>query len=66
MIGTSGRAGAFSESIVGEMSAHCARPVISPISEPTGSPFPPVDYNGVRYMIGQASDALIFRPVRPG
>ena len=65
MIGTSGRAGALSESIVGEMSAHCARPVISPMSKP-GSPFPPVGYSGVRYMIGQASNALMFRPVRPG
>jgi malate dehydrogenase (oxaloacetate-decarboxylating) len=26
----------------------------------TGSPFPPVDYNGVQYMIGQANNALIF------
>jgi malate dehydrogenase (oxaloacetate-decarboxylating) len=26
----------------------------------TGSPFPPVDYRGVRYMIGQANNALIF------
>jgi malate dehydrogenase (oxaloacetate-decarboxylating) len=26
----------------------------------TGSPFPPVDYGGVRYQIGQANNALIF------
>jgi len=26
----------------------------------TGSPFPPVDYGGVRYEIGQANNALIF------
>jgi malate dehydrogenase (oxaloacetate-decarboxylating) len=26
----------------------------------TGSPFPPVDYRGVRYTIGQANNALIF------
>jgi malate dehydrogenase (oxaloacetate-decarboxylating) len=26
----------------------------------TGSPFPPVDYRGVRYVIGQANNALIF------
>jgi len=26
----------------------------------TGSPFPPVDYRGVRYAIGQANNALIF------
>jgi malate dehydrogenase (oxaloacetate-decarboxylating) len=82
MIGTSGRAGAFSEPIVREMATHCARPVILPMSNPTslseaapadlirwtegralvatGSPFPPVDYRGVQYMIGQANNALIF------
>jgi malate dehydrogenase (oxaloacetate-decarboxylating) len=82
MIGTSGRAGAFSEPIVREMAAHSARPVILPMSNPTslseaapadlirwtegralvatGSPFPPVDYHGVQYMIGQANNALIF------
>jgi malate dehydrogenase (oxaloacetate-decarboxylating) len=26
----------------------------------TGSPFPPVDYHGVQYTIGQANNALIF------
>jgi malate dehydrogenase (oxaloacetate-decarboxylating) len=26
----------------------------------TGSPFPPVDYQGTRYLIGQANNALIF------
>jgi malate dehydrogenase (oxaloacetate-decarboxylating) len=26
----------------------------------TGSPFPPVDYGGVRYQVGQANNALIF------
>jgi malate dehydrogenase (oxaloacetate-decarboxylating) len=82
LIGTSTRAGAFTEPIVKEMAAHCARPVILPMSNPTslseaipadliqwtegralvatGSPFPPVDYRGVRYVIGQANNALIF------
>jgi malate dehydrogenase (oxaloacetate-decarboxylating) len=82
LIGTSTRAGAFTEPIVRDMAAHCDRPVILPMSNPTslseaapadlirwtegrvlvatGSPFPPVDYRGVRYTIGQANNALIF------
>jgi len=82
LIGTSTRAGAFTEPVVADMAAHCARPVILPMSNPTslsealpadlirwtdgralvatGSPFPPVDYRGVRYVIGQANNALIF------
>jgi malate dehydrogenase (oxaloacetate-decarboxylating) len=82
LIGTSTRAGAFTEPVVRDMAAHCARPVILPMSNPTslsealpadlirwtdgralvatGSPFPPVDYRGVRYVIGQANNALIF------
>ncbi|HEY7011596.1 MAG TPA: NAD-dependent malic enzyme [Streptosporangiaceae bacterium] len=82
LIGTSGRTGAFTEPVVREMAAHCARPVILPMSNPTslseavpadlirwteghalvatGSPFPPVDYRGTRYVIGQANNALIF------
>jgi malate dehydrogenase (oxaloacetate-decarboxylating) len=82
LIGTSTRTGAFTEPVVRDMAAHCARPVILPMSNPTalseavpadlirwtegralvatGSPFPPVDYLGVRYEIGQANNALIF------
>jgi malate dehydrogenase (oxaloacetate-decarboxylating) len=82
LIGTSTVPGAFTEQIVRDMAAHCARPVILPMSNPTslsealpadliawtegralvatGSPFPPVDYRGVRYEIGQANNALIF------
>jgi malate dehydrogenase (oxaloacetate-decarboxylating) len=82
LIGTSTRAGAFTEPVVRNMAAHCARPVILPMSNPTslseavpgelirwtdgralvatGSPFPPVDYRGIRYVIGQANNALIF------
>jgi malate dehydrogenase (oxaloacetate-decarboxylating) len=82
LIGTSTRTGAFTEPVIRDMAAHCARPVILPMSNPTplseavpgdlirwtdgralvatGSPFPPVDYRGVRYVIGQANNALIF------
>jgi len=82
LIGTSTQAGAFTEPVVRDMAAHCARPVILPMSNPTslseavpgdlirwtdgralvatGSPFPPVDYRGIRYVIGQANNALIF------
>jgi malate dehydrogenase (oxaloacetate-decarboxylating) len=82
LIGTSTRAGAFTEPVVRDMASACARPVILPMSNPTslseavpadlirwtdgralvatGSPFPPVDYRGVRYVIGQANNALIF------
>jgi malate dehydrogenase (oxaloacetate-decarboxylating) len=82
LIGTSTRTGAFTEPIIRDMAAHCARPVILPMSNPTslseaapgdlirwtegralvatGSPFPPVDYRGIRYEIGQANNALIF------
>ncbi|MEP6981749.1 MAG: oxaloacetate-decarboxylating malate dehydrogenase, partial [Nakamurella sp.] len=35
MIGTSTQAGAFSESIVRDMAAHAARPIIMPLSNPT-------------------------------
>jgi malate dehydrogenase (oxaloacetate-decarboxylating) len=82
LIGTSTRAGAFSEVVVREMAKHVRRPVILPMSNPTelaearaadlirwtegralvatGSPFGPVDYDGVTYQIGQANNALVF------
>src|SRR6185437_234402 len=80
LIGTSTRAGAFTEQIVKDMASHVERPVILPMSNPTelaeataqdliswtdgralvatGSPFDPVEFNGVTYVIGQANNAL--------
>jgi malate dehydrogenase (oxaloacetate-decarboxylating) len=82
LIGTSARAGAFTEAIVSDMAAHTESPVILPMSNPTalseaapadlirwtggralvatGSPFGPVDHDGIRYEIGQANNALVF------
>jgi malate dehydrogenase (oxaloacetate-decarboxylating) len=82
LVGTSTRAGAFTDQIVREMAAHVERPVILPMSNPTelaearpadlirwtkgkaliatGSPFEPVEYEGTRYVIGQANNALVF------
>jgi malate dehydrogenase (oxaloacetate-decarboxylating) len=82
LIGTSTQSGAFTEQIVRDMAAHCARPIIMPLSNPTskaeampadllawtdggalvatGSPFAPVEHDGVVYQIAQANNALVF------
>ena len=82
LVGTSTQAGAFTQEVVTEMSAHTARPIIFPLSNPTklaeataadlikwtqgqaliatGIPAEPVDYQGTRYEIGQANNALVY------
>lgn len=82
LIGVSGQAGAFTESIVRTAAADMDRPVVMPLSNPTshseatpeqimhwtegralvatGSPFPPVNYDGRTHRIGQANNVFVF------
>ncbi|WP_417390897.1 NAD-dependent malic enzyme [Gimesia sp.] len=82
LIGATGQAGAFTESIIREMASHVEHPVIFPLSNPTsraeatpadllkwtdgkaviatGSPFDPVDHNGVTHTIAQCNNSYIF------
>lgn len=82
MIGATGQAGAFAESVVREMALHTRNPVIFPLSNPTsrvealpadlmewtdgraiiatGSPFDPVEYQGVTHVISQCNNSYVF------
>lgn len=82
LIGATGQAGAFTETIIREMTSHVEHPVIFPLSNPTsraeatpsdllewtngkaviatGSPFDPVDHNGVTHIIAQCNNSYIF------
>lgn len=82
LIGVSGQAGAFTESIVRVAAADLDRPVVMPLSNPTshaeatpeeiihwtdgralvatGSPFPPVQYDGATHQVGQANNVFVF------
>ncbi|WP_206996916.1 NAD-dependent malic enzyme [Trinickia mobilis] len=88
LIGVSGQAGVFSESIVRTMARHVERPVIFPLSNPTsrseatpeqlmlwsegraligtGSPFPPLHWNGQTRKVNQTNNSYVFPGVGLG
>ncbi|CAB3795815.1 NAD-dependent malic enzyme [Paraburkholderia ultramafica] len=88
LIGVSGQAGAFSESIVRTMARYIERPVIFPLSNPTsrseatpeqlmlwsegraligtGSPFPPLHWNGQTRKVNQTNNSYVFPGVGLG
>jgi malate dehydrogenase (oxaloacetate-decarboxylating) len=88
LIGVSGQAGAFTESVVCTMASHVERPVIFPLSNPTsrseatpeqlmawsegraligtGSPFPPLRWNGQTRKVNQTNNSYVFPGVGLG
>ncbi|WP_341315365.1 NAD-dependent malic enzyme [Paraburkholderia sp. IMGN_8] len=88
LIGVSGQAGAFTESVVRTMARHAERPVVFPLSNPTsrseatpeqlmawsegraligtGSPFPPLHWNGSTRKVNQTNNSYVFPGVGLG
>ncbi|MGL4968165.1 MAG: NAD-dependent malic enzyme [Inquilinus sp.] len=88
LIGVSGQAGAFTESVVRTMARNVERPVVFPLSNPTsrseatpeqlmawsegraligtGSPFPPLQWNGRTQKVNQTNNSYIFPGVGLG
>lgn len=82
LMGFTGRAGLFSETIIKRIARNTDRPIIFPLSNPnsnseatpqdvadwtegkailaTGSPFPPVSYQGAEVQVGQGNNAFVF------
>jgi malate dehydrogenase (oxaloacetate-decarboxylating) len=88
LIGVSGQASAFTETVVRTMAQHVERPVIFPLSNPTsrseatpeqlmtwsegraligtGSPFPPLHWNGQTRKVNQTNNSYVFPGVGLG
>jgi len=82
LVGVSGQAGLFTETVVKTMVKGCKQPIIFPLSNPskkieatpqqllewtdghaiiaTGSPFEPIEHNGVMHSIPQCNNSYIF------
>ena len=88
LIGVSGQASTFTETVVRTMARHVERPVIFPLSNPTsrseatpeqlmtwsegraligtGSPFPPLHWNGQTRKVNQTNNSYVFPGVGLG